>query len=120
MKPGIVLLIAAALGGTAYIALRTEAPTYVPPSVVKPATLPTVLTSQPEAGEVVRVFDVEGMCCNGCAPKVHKALAEAPGVREAVVDFDTQTARAIVKADADVASLEKAMTFDDYTAKARP
>ena len=72
------------------------------------------------AGEVVRVFDVEGMCCGGCAPKVFKALTAQPGVRAAAVDFDSHTARAIVPADADVAALERALTFDDYVAKARP
>jgi copper chaperone CopZ len=120
MKPGIVLLLAAALGGVTYVALRTEAPTYTPPTIVAPDALPTALLEEPQAGEVVRVFDVEGMCCGGCAPKIYKALAAAPGVRAAAVDFDSATARAIVKADVDVASLESSMTFDDYVAKSRP
>lgn len=120
MKPGIVLLLAVALGGVAYVALRAKAPTYTPPTIAPPDALPSALLEAPQAGEVVRVFDVEGMCCGGCAPKIYKALAAAPGVRAAAVDFDTATARAIVKADVDVASLERSMTFDDYVAKSRP
>lgn len=120
MKPVPVLMLVAALAGTVYIVVRAKAPTYTPPALVKPETLPTVLQSQPAPGEVVRVFDVEGMCCGGCAPKVYRALAAAPGVREAAVDFDTNTARAIVASEVEAAALEKAMTFDDYVAKARP
>lgn len=120
MKPGIVVMIVAALAGTTYVVLRTEPPNYTAPEIVKPDALPKALSTQPAAGEVVRVFDVEGMCCGGCAPKIYKVLAATPGVREAAVDFDTNTAMAIVTSDTDVAALEKAMTFEDYVAKARP
>lgn len=113
-------MIIAALGGTAYVALRVKPPTYTPPTVTTPEALPSALVSQPAEGEVVRVFDVEGMCCGGCAPKIYKALAAAPGVREAAVDFETNTARAIVASATDVATLERALTFEDYAAKARP
>ncbi len=120
MKPGIVLLLAVALGATTYVALRAKSPTYTAPEIVAPKALPSVLLSQPAEGEVVRVFDVEGMCCGGCAPKIYAALSGASGVREAAVDFESGTARAIVKSDVEVAALERALTFEDYVAKARP
>jgi len=120
MKPGFVLLLAVALGATIYVALRAEPPSYSAPTIAAPKSLPTTLSDQPAAGEVVRVFDVEGMCCGGCAPKIHKALSAAAGVREAAVDFKAGTASAIVKAEVDVAALERALTFEDYAAKARP
>lgn len=115
MKWILIFLVVAAGCAAAFIALRAEKPTYTAPVSVK-----TALASTPASGEVVREFAIEGMCCGSCAPKVYAALAAAPGVREAAVDFETATARAIVPSDADVAALEKAMTFDDYVATARP
>jgi len=120
MKAPLMFLLVAAAAAAGYIVLRAKAPTYSAPVVAEQETIPTALLSQPGEGEVVRVFDVEGMCCGGCAPKVFKALTAQAGVRAAAVDYDTHTARAIVPADADVAELERALTFDDYVAKARP
>lgn len=120
MKAPLIALIVLAAGAAGYIVLRAKAPTYAAPVAAEQETIPRALLSEPATGEVVRVFDVEGMCCGGCAPKVFKALTAQPGVRAAAVDYDSHTARAIVPADADVAALERALTFDEYVAKARP
>jgi copper chaperone CopZ len=120
MKKLLFLVIALSGVATAYICVRQPAPTYVPPTVAAQVTIPTVLDVQPAADECVRTFDVKGMCCAGCPPKVHKALTGVPGVREAAVDFDARTASVIVPKDLDVAKLESALTFDEFTATARP
>lgn len=110
------LFLAAA--GTAAVVFRAKTPTYEAPKVEQQATIPTVLASTPAAGEVVREFDVEGMCCGGCAPKIYAAISKAPGVREAAVVLGKATV--ITKSDVDVSALEQAMTFDDYVAHVKP
>jgi copper chaperone CopZ len=119
MKKLLLVVIVLSGTATAYIWVKQPAPTYVPPTVAAHVTIPTALTVQPATGECVRVFDVQGMCCAGCPPKVHKALSSVAGVREAAVDFDKHTASVIVSKDLDVAKLESALTFDEFTAKAR-
>lgn len=113
-KSKLLALIFVSGGAAAWIALRTPEPTYTAPR----ADVPAVLASQPQEGEVVRAFDVEGMCCGGCRPKVYDALAAVPGVREAAVEIGRATA--IVDAKVEPAELEKALTFDKYVAHARP
>lgn len=52
------------------------------------------------AGELrVLVLEVERMQCYACVQRVQQALKKVPGVHEAVVDLDRQTA--IVKFDSD-------------------
>jgi len=46
------------------------------------------------------VLDVEGMTCGGCARRVETALAAAPGVREASVNFAARTADLALEPDA--------------------
>jgi copper chaperone CopZ len=118
-KPAIAALLLIAAGATAAVMLKTQDPTYVAPQNAKQETTPLVLTSQPAAGEVVRVFEVEGMCCGGCRPKVHAAAVAVAGVREAAVDQEAGTATLIVREDVDVAALERALTFDKYESHAR-
>lgn len=118
-KTAIAALLLVAAGATAAVMLKTKEPTYVAPQNVEPKTTPLVLASQPAAGEVVRVFEVEGMCCGGCRPKVHAAAVAVGGVREAAVDQEAGTATLIVREDVDVATLEHALTFDKYVSHAR-
>jgi len=107
-----LLLLAGVAAGA--VVWRTKAPSYSAPKAEEQATIPQVLASEPGDGECVRVFRVEGMCCGGCAPKIYEAISKAPGVREAAVVLGKATV--IARKDADVAELEKAMTFDDYVA----
>lgn len=76
----------------------------------------TLVIAQQEvkgAAEPVRTVTlaVKGMFCGLCSPTVKKALSKVPGVIEAKVDFETQTA--IVTFDSaktDIAALTKATT----------
>jgi copper chaperone CopZ len=109
------LLLAAGMVA-ALVALRSKEPTYSAPAVAEQPTVPSVLSRAPAADELVHEFEVEGMCCGGCAPKVYAAISKAAGVREAAVTLGH--ARVIARADVDVAALEQVMTFGDYQAHA--
>ena len=71
------------------------------------------------AGQVVRTFEVSGMCCDGCPGKLYSALQAVPGVVKAAVSFEEGTASALVSTDVDSAQLEVALTFDKYSATLR-
>jgi copper chaperone CopZ len=109
-----ILLLAA--GAAAWIAFSSEGPHRTRPDH-RPA--PATLASAAGPGEVVRNLAVEGMCCNGCAGKLHTAVMQVEGVREAAVDFDTGTVLARVPEGLEVGALEAALTFDKYHATAR-
>ncbi len=111
-----VLILVAGVAA-AYIALSAEAPHHTRPDH-RPA--PASLASPAGEGEVVRNFAVDGMCCNGCAGKLHTAAMGVEGVLEAAVDFDTGTVLARVPADLDPKPLEAALNFDKYTVTLRP
>jgi len=111
----VLVLVAGVAAG--WIAWRAQAP-HREAASVKPT--PRVLTEAPAEGEVVRVFDVEGMCCVSCSGKLHAALLEVSGVRAAAVDFDRGTASVLAAAGVAPEALEAALEFDKYTAKARP
>ena len=119
-KYALVALLAVAGSAATVVALRAKAPSYVAPPKVQQATIPFVLASEPAASEIVRVFEIEGMCCGGCRPKVHAAALGVAGVREAAVDQEAGTATLLVGSQVDVAALERALTFDKYEAQARP
>jgi copper chaperone CopZ len=120
MKKLLAAIVVVAAGATVYIWKTRGEPSYVAPVLAEQTTTPTTLVSQPAADECVRVLDIDGMCCGGCPPKVRKALAEVAGVREVAVDFQAKTASVIAPQSLAIAALERAATFDDYHAKARP
>ena len=116
MKPvGPVLLaiVGLVLG---WIALAADSPSYDPPERVVPTTIPVSLSGTMPLGHVVRTFDIDGVCCEGCVGKLYGALQDLAGVREAAVDPVHSRAVAVVPLDFDVALLEDALTFDKYTA----
>ena len=117
MKRFLPVLIAVAGLAAGWIAWRAPGP-HREAANVRPT--PLVLASEPGDGEVVRVFDVEGMCCTGCSGKLHAALLDVAGVREAAIDFESGTASALALESVDPRALETALNFDKYTAKARP
>ena len=118
---GLFLLVAAGavLGWVAY---RTPEPTYVVPQLdeTDPEQIPLALTQVAQAGDVVRTFDVEGMCCNGCTGKLYRALAEHPSVNAAAVSFEHGTAQVSVAKEFDSTALVSLLTFDKYSAALRP
>jgi len=117
MKPLLPVLILAAGGAAAWIMVSSD-----PPHATRPdhQPAPATLASPAGPGEVVRNLAVDGMCCNGCAGKLHAAVMGVPGVCEAAVDFDTGTVLVRAPAELDVTALETALSFDKYTARARP
>lgn len=115
MKPTVpLILLAAAAAG--YLFATSEAPHRTRPDH---EGAPTTLASPAGPGEVVRNLAIEGMCCQGCAGKLHAALLAVDGVREAAVDFDRATALARVDERVDVGVLEAALSFEKYRATAR-
>ncbi|HEX6882004.1 MAG TPA: heavy-metal-associated domain-containing protein [Planctomycetota bacterium] len=103
----------------AFIALRAQAPTYSAPRHAKPVAVPVALTEAPLPGHVVRTFAVEGICCQGCGTKLHAALADIDGVQELAVDPVLGEVTLSVRADVGVEALERALTFDKYSARVR-
>lgn len=108
----LLLLSAVVLG---YIAWTAPEPDYVAPRAV-----PRQLESAPATGEVVRAFDVDGMCCDGCSVKLFAAVLEQPGVREAAIRVEEGRLEAICAAETDAESLARALTFEKYTVRSNP
>jgi mercuric ion binding protein len=64
---------------------------------------------------------VKGMFCGLCSPTVKKALSKVPGVIEAKVDFETQTAVVTFdSAKTDIAALTKATTNAGFPSAVKP
>jgi copper chaperone CopZ len=112
--PILVLLAALVLG---WVALATDTPTYGSEPVREaPETVPVALSHDVPEGHVVRSFDVDGICCAGCAGKLFVAVDDVAGVFETAVDPERKRVDAVVPESFDVAVLEAALTFDKYSA----
>ena len=60
-------------------------------------------------------FDVEGMSCTSCVPRVERALSGATGVTRARVNYATSRAEVVVdSAQVDVALLQAAVERAGY------
>lgn len=110
----VLLVVAGAVLG--WIALREGESDYRAPVAEVPATL----AGEPGDGQVVRAFEVEGMCCRSCSQKLYASLVAVKGVAEAAVSFDSGRAQVVVSEGVPVSELEHALTFDDYTARLVP
>jgi copper chaperone CopZ len=117
VKPFLPIVLVLSAAATTWIVVTTEGPHRENPDV---STTPRRLASELGPGEVVRVLDVEGMCCLSCTGKLHAALLVVPGVREAAVDFEAATAMVRAQESVGAAVLEQALGFEKYSAKARP
>lgn len=112
------LFLLAAAAGLGWIAWRSPDPDYTAPHQV-----PTHISVATPPGFVVRTFEVEGMCCASCPPRIEEAAQRIEGVQafaarlgeEAVGEVDL-----LVPADLDSAALEAALTFDRYVAHLAP
>lgn len=51
------------------------------------------------SGDHVVTFKVEGMACRNCANEIAHELEEVPGVKAAMIDFDTATAKVALDPD---------------------
>jgi len=114
---GIVVLGLAGLV-LGWIAWKAEEPTYSAPvqDPEPPAVVPATLSGEVPPGRVVRTFDVDGICCNGCPGKLYVKLDQLDGIDEAAVDPVLKQASVVVPADYDVAVVEAALTFGKYSA----
>ena len=66
----------------------------------------------------IAVLDVPNMTCSMCSITVRKALEKVPGVVDAKVDYDRQTASVKYDPDkADLAALVKATTNAGFPSK---
>jgi len=111
----VPLLFAGAVLGA--IAWKARARDYV---VGAPAgTFPVRLEGEVPDGCEVRVFEVDGICCGGCAAKLHDAVAMVEGVRRLAVDPATKEVQVLVRAEVDPERLTQALTFDEYVAHPR-
>ncbi len=115
---GLLLLLVAG-GALGTVAVFAHERSYVVPEPAKLESIPLALSGEVPPGYVVRSFDVEGICCQGCSSKLHGALMAVAGVREAAVDPLKEEVMALVPADMPNERLEAALTFDKYSARAR-
>jgi len=114
--PLVLVLVAGA--ALAWIALRAPAPTYeAPPRKQATATVPIAIATTPAAGFAIRAYAVDGMCCEGCAAKLHVALTAVDGVQEAAVDVLTGRAQVLVPESASDEPILSALRFEKYTAE---
>ena len=109
----LIALAALVLG---VIALRAPEPVAAEVEAVQDASAPYELTGEVPADHLVRTFTVEGMCCGGCAKKLHTALVAVEGVTEAAVDPVRGRAQAVVPEGLATSLLQDALSFDDYVA----
>ncbi|MFT5048697.1 MAG: copper chaperone CopZ [Chlamydiales bacterium] len=121
MKISSLIWVALAGGLLTWIAIRSGPVDYEPLSLDSPPIeVPVRLASSPGPGQRLRVFDVDGMCCNGCAAKLAGRLDDLDQVSEAAVDVQGSTVSIIVGEDYPVADLLTLLNRDKYTASARP
>ena len=112
----LTLLICASALILGLIALRAPEPQAAPVEEVTDGAVPYELQGEVPADRVVRSFEVEGMCCAGCAKKLHGAVSALDGVGEVAVDSVKGMAFVVVPPDFEVAELREALTFDKYVA----
>jgi copper chaperone CopZ len=116
MKKAWLMLLPAA-GAASWIFVASEGPHRTRPDHRE---APASLSAPAGPGERIVNLAVDGMCCSGCAGKLHAAALAVAGVREAAVDFERASVLARTPADFDAALLEAALSFDKYSAHARP
>jgi copper chaperone CopZ len=115
--PGILLVFVAGLV-LGIVAWRAKPRDYVPPSAA--GTVPLRLEGEPPEGCEVRAFEVEGVCCSGCAAPLHEALSSIDGVRKLALDPATRRVEVLVRSEVDNERLTAALTFDEFVAHPRP
>lgn len=121
MKIPNLLWLVLAGGLLTWVAVRSPQPDFEPLSAeTSPTEIPTRLSGTPAAGHVVRVFDVDGMCCNGCAGKLATRLDELGAVDETAVDVKAGVVSVIVEEGVPVGDLLALLNVDKYSATARP
>lgn len=103
----------------AWIAWLVDEPTYSAPVVdpEPPEVVPHTLSDDVPAGRIVRTFDIDGICCDGCPGELYVKLDQLEGIEAAAVDPVLEQASVVVSPDYDVAVVEAALTFGKYSAR---
>lgn len=114
MKTLLLLLLASTGGVLGYVAFRAPEQSYEPP---EPIVIPVVLTEDPPGDCRVVQIEVDGMCCDGCAAKLHKVLTADASVRDAAIDFILGRAEVVVPSDYDSGPLVASLNFGKYEAR---
>jgi len=83
------------------------------------APVPAQLADEMPPGFVARVFDIEGMCCQGCPRTLYEKVIVIEGVHAAAASFEERTISAIVPAEFAVTELTTALDSNKYTATLR-
>ncbi len=115
MKPLHLALLTLAAAVLTAIALRAPEPTYEAPRAV-----PRHLEATPSAGQLLRTFEVAGMCCDGCSGRLYAATLKQPGLSAAAIRVEEGLLEVLCAADLDPAALAGALTFDKYTVTPLP
>jgi len=111
----LVALAGLALG---LFALRAEEPTYVPPAL-EPAVVeaaPLAWEGEVPEGASLRTFEVEGMCCDGCAAKLYRRVGDVAGVHGVAIDPILGRAQVVVGDGVEDELVLDAFRFDKYAA----
>ena len=114
LGPLLLLVCGVVLG---VIASQAKEPTYELQREEAPEAVPYALSGVVPAGSVVRAFEVEGICCDGCSGKLFAALDALEGVEEIAVDTVRSRVEVVASEELAVARLGEALTFDKYTAR---
>lgn len=126
MRLALPVLVLAAGGALAWIALRAPQPSPEPVAAgweqklgaLEP--IPARLDGPAAAGCVIRTLSVEGMCCQGCPRSLREKLLAVEGVRRAAASLELGEVQAEVPAGLDAAVLVAAIASDKYHATALP
>lgn len=121
MKIHSLIWVALAGGLLTWIAVQNPGGDYEPLSIDDvPEEVAVHLTGEAGPDDLVRVFDVDGMCCNGCASTLASSLGGLSQVSEAAVDVSQATVSVIVEAAYPVEGLLALLNTGKYSASARP
>ena len=119
ISPLVWVVLAGAL--LAWIAIRSPERDYQPldPETELSTGVPARLSGVVPAGFVVRDFDVDGMCCNGCAGKLAGRLGEVEGVNETAVDVELGRVSVVAAESLAVEGLLALLNVEKYSASLR-
>lgn len=114
VSTALLLIAGAVLGWIAYSSEgRSEAAETAALAMDDP--VPVQLSGEVPAGYVTRVFDVDGMCCNGCPRGLYEKVLGVDGVAEAAASFDEGTVSAVVPEELPVEALTAVLQSAKYT-----
>lgn len=120
MKIPPIVWVLAAGSVLAWIAIQSPTRDYKPLDLEEaPIEVPARLSGVVPAGSLVRAFDVEGMCCNGCAGKLATRLADVEGVGETAVDVKAGRVSVVAHEEVAIDDLLGLLNVDKYSASLR-